>query len=351
MKAFEYARPETEAEAIEFLGTDAGQTAVLAGGTDLVSLMKAELLTPTRVVDLKRIPSLREVTRVEGGVQIGSLATLSDLAQHPLLGGYRSLFDVIDGVRAIQIQGSGTIGGDLCHLPNCWYFRGGYGLLAMENGVSLPEVGDNRYHAILGNGGPAKFVNASRFAPALIAWGAKVRIISKVDGRSSKVDGQKGSSLNPQPSTLNLHEEWVPLEYFYITPKTNSQGNTVLRPGQLISHIWLPDAAATASATYEVLQMEGLDWPLASAAVCVDVDGGLVRAARIVMGHVAPVPWLANDAARLLIGQSLNDDTAGIAADAAVARATPLSMNDYKVQLARTAVKRALLKAVGKLDV
>ena len=328
MKAFEYARPETEAEAIEFLGTDAGQTAVLAGGTDLVSLMKAELLTPARVVDLKRIPSLHEVTRVDGGVQIGSLATLTELAQHPLLGGYRSLFDVIDGVRAIQIQGSGTIGGDLCHLPNCWYFRGGYGLIAMENGVSLPEAGDNRYHAILGNGGPAKFVNASRFAPALIAWGAKVRIIG------------------PSPEQA----EWVPLEYFYITPKTNSQGNTVLRPGQLISHVWLPDAAETASATYEVLQTEGLDWPLASAGACVDVDGGLVRSARIVMGHVAPVPWLAGDAARLLVGQPLNDDTAGMAADAAVSRATPLSMNDYKVQLARTAVKRALLKAVGKLD-
>ena len=302
MKSFEYARPETEAEAIEFLGTNAGETAVLAGGTDLVSLMKAELLTPSRVVDLKRIPSLHEVTRVDGGVQIGSLATLTELAQHPLLGGYRSLFDVIDGVRAIQIQGSGTIGGDLCHLPNCWYFRGGYGLLAMENGVSLPEMGDNRYHAILGNSGPAKFVNASRFAPALIAWGAKVRVISKVDGRSSKVDGPTSASLNPQPSTLNLHEEWVPLEYFYITPKTNSQGNTVLRPDQLISHVWLPDAAETASATYEVLQMEGLDWPLASAGVCVEVDGGLVRSVRIVMGHVAPVPWLATEAARPLIG-------------------------------------------------
>jgi xanthine dehydrogenase YagS FAD-binding subunit len=328
MKAFEYARPETEAEAIEFLGTNAGQTAVLAGGTDLVSLMKAELLTPARVVDLKRIPSLREVTRVDGGVQIGSLATLSDLAQHPLLGGYRSLFDVVDGVRAIQVQGSGTIGGDLCHLPNCWYFRGGYGLLAMENGVSLPEVGDNRYHAILGNSGPAKFVNASRFAPALIAWGAKVRVIG------------------PKPD----QSEWLPLEYFYITPKTNSQGNTVLKPGQLISHVWLPDAAETASATYEVLQTEGLDWPLASAGVTLGLDGGYVREARIVMGHVAPVPWIASDAARLLIGQRLNNDTAEMAADAAVARATPLSMNEYKVQLARTAVKRALLKAVGQLE-
>ena len=328
MKAFEYARPETEAEAIEFLGTDAGQTAVLAGGTDLVSLMKAELLTPSRVVDLKRIPSLGEVTRADGGVQIGSLVTLSDLIQHPLLGGYRSLFDVVEGVRAIQVQENGTVGGDLCHLPNCWYFRSGYGLLALDKGVSLPEAGDNRYHAILGNSGPAKFVNASRFAPALIAWGAKVRVIG------------------PQPDQA----EWLPMEYFYISPKTNSQGNTVLKAGQLISHVWLPDAAETASATYEVLQTEGLDWPLASAGVTLGLDGGYVREARIVMGHVAPVPWIANDAARMLIGQPLNDDTAGMAADAAVARATPLSMNEYKVQLARTAVKRALLKAAGKLE-
>ena len=235
MKAFEYARPETEAEAIEFLGTDAGQTAVLAGGTDLVSLMKAELLTPSRVVDLKRIPSLGEVTRADGGVQIGSLVTLSDLIQHPLLGGYRSLFDVVEGVRAIQVQESGTVGGDLCHLPNCWYFRSGYGLLALDKGVSLPEAGDNRYHAILGNSGPAKFVNASRFAPALIAWGAKVRVIG------------------PQPDQA----EWLPMEYFYISPKTNSQGNTVLKAGQLISHVWLPDATAPASSR---MRTAGTPW-------------------------------------------------------------------------------------------
>lgn len=328
MKSFEYARPETEAEAIQFLGEHTGPTAVLAGGTDLTSLMRAELVTPSRVVDLKRIPTLHEITRADDGIQIGSLATLSELAEHPLLADYRSLFDVIDGVRAIQVQGSGTIGGDLCHLPNCWYFRSGYGLLAMENGESLPETGDNRYHAILGNSGPAKFVNASRFAPALIAWGAKVRVIG------------------PAPDEA----AWLPLEYFYVTPKTSAQTNTVLKPGQLISHIWLPDAAETASATYEVLQMEGLDWPLAAAGVTVRVEGGTVRQASIVMGHVAPVPWIAQDAARLLLGQPLNEETASMAADVAVARATPLSMNEYKVQVARTAVKRALLKAVHKLD-
>jgi len=327
VKSFEYARPETEAEAVQFLGDAAGGTAVLAGGTDLTSLMRAELVTPARVVDLKRIPTLHQITRAEQGVQIGSLVTLEELASHPLLKGYRSLFDVVEGVRAIQVQGSGTVGGDLCHLPNCWYFRSGYGLLGMDDGVSLPETGDNRYHAILGNSGPAKFVNASRFAPALIAWGARVRVIG------------------PTPDQA----EWLPLEYFYVTPRTGNQGNTVLKPGQLISHIWLPDAGEMASATYEVLQMEGLDWPLAAAGVTVRVEGGTVRQASIVMGHVAPVPWIAQEASRLLLGKPLTEATAEMAADAAVARATPLSMNEYKVQLARTAVKRALLKSVDQL--
>ena len=339
MKPFEYARPTTESEAVEFLGENGIQAAILAGGTDLTSLMRAELFSPSRVVDLKQIPSLHEVTRVDGGIQIGALVTLADLVKNQLLTGYRSLFDVVDGVRSIQIQGSGTIGGDLCHLPNCWYFRNGYGLLGQENSVSLPEMGDNRYHAIFGNEGAAKFVNASRFAPALMAWGAKVRIVGPKTKTSSS-DQSSGSSVDA---------EWIPLEYFYVTPKTDRQGNTILKPGQFVSHIWLPDANQLSSATYEVLQMEGLDWPLAAASVCLYVEEGLVRDASIVMGHVAPIPWVADDASRWLIGRQLNDETAGSAADMAASSARPLSMNEYKVQIARTAVKRALLKSTGQL--
>ena len=145
-------------------------------------------------------------------------------------------------------------------------------------------------------------------------------------------------------------EEYLPLEHFYITPKFESQGVTVLQPGQLISHIWLPQARSIRSATYEVLELEGLDWPLASAACCLDIEGGTVRDAWIAMGHVAPIPWSANEAARMLIGHSIDEETAQAVADIAVADVTPLSNNDYKVQLARTAVKRALLRAVDQLE-
>jgi len=326
MKPFEYARPETETEAVELLAEHGGDTAVLAGGTDLITLMQLDLCSPKRVVDLKRVPSMQGIQDVPGGVLIGALTTLDDLLEHPLAGGHASVRHVIQETRAIQIQSSGTLGGDLCHRPNCWYYRSGHGLLAMQNGESLVEEGDNRYHAIFDNQGPAKFVSASRFAPALIAWGAQVRI------------------LGPD------HEQMVALEDFYRTPRTARQGVTMLKPGQLLSHIWLPTAGDRLSATYEVMPTEGLDWPLAAAAVCLEMDGSRVRDARIVMGHVAPTPRPASAAARSLIGRRIDPETAAQAGEAAVTDATPLSNNEYKVRLAAVAVKRAILKSADLLE-
>ena len=337
MRSFEYASPETEAEALELLAEHGGNTAVLAGGTDLMTLLKRDVIQPARVVDIKNIPSLRGVKLHDNGVLIGANTTLDELNEHALAADYRSLTDVIEGIRSIQITANGTLAGDLCQLPHCWYYRNGHGLLAMQDGESLVATGDNRYHAILGNSGPAKFVNASRFAPPMIAWDAKVRVVTQVRSVSEGVE------------TVGVKEEWLPLEYFFITPKTNSQGVTVLKPGQLITHLWLPTAKETRSATYEVLQLEGLDQPQVSAAACVGLEGGIVRTAKIVLGHVAPTPWIAHEASRWLVGQKLTADTAETAGQMAVAKATPLSQNDYKVQQAQTAVKRALLKATNQL--
>jgi xanthine dehydrogenase YagS FAD-binding subunit len=329
MSSFEFASPETEAEAVEMLRDHDGQTAVLAGGTDLVSLLKAGHVAPRRVVDITRISSLKGVTAVTGGLMVGALTTLDEILVHPLLAGHPALAQVADGVHAIQVQSQGTLGGDLCHLPNCWYFRNGYGLLGNQGGESLPAEGRNDYHAILGNQGPAKYVSASRFAPALIALGAKVRIVG------------------PTPDQITL----LPLEYFFVTPKSAEQGITVLTPGQFVTHIWIPEVSPSLlSATYEVLQMEGLDYPLAAAGVALEMDGRLVKEARVVLGHVAPTPWLSLDAGQALRGRSIDEATAQAAGDAAVAHATPLSDNEYKVQIARTAVKRAVLRAVGQLE-
>ncbi len=328
MRPFEYARPETEAEAVELLNAHDGQTAVLAGGTDLMNLLKRDVLQPQRLVDIKGISSLSGIRRDGDGVLIGANVTLDDALAAPELAEHHSLLQIIDNHRAIQIQAMGTLIGDLCQWPACWYFRNGYGLLALHDGASLIEAGDNRYHAIFGNSGPAKFVSSSRFAPAAITWGAKVRVIGP---------GQQ--------------EQMVPLEYFFVTPKSNAQGTTVLKPGQLITHVWLPNAKSDEkSAAYEVLEMAGLDRPQAAAAVWLKMQSGIVREARIALGHVAPTPWIAMEAARAIVGQSVTEDTAAQVADIAVSRATPLSMNEFKVQMARAAVKRALLRAVGQLE-
>ena len=331
MRPFEYAHPETEAQAVELLNDHDGNTAILAGGTDLIGLMKQELLSPERVVDLQHVESMRGIAHTPDGVSIGALTTLEEIADSQLVVDYPSLLNVVDGHRSIQIQSMGTLGGDLCHLPNCWYFRNGYGLLALENGESLVEEGDNRYHAILGANGPAKFVSASRFAPALIALGAQVRI------------------LGPGPED----EETVPLEYFYITPKTESQGVNVMKPGQFISHVLLPapissgTQLAKQSAAYEVLEIEGLDWPLVAAACSLEIEDGIVRDAKVVLGHVAPTPWVSHEAASAIIGRPLTEETADEAGRAAVASARALSKNEYKIWQAKTAVKRALLAAAG----
>ena len=328
MRPFEYAAPQTEQEALELIGEYRSETAVLAGGTDLIGLMQRELVSPRRVVNLKGIESMRGITTDAASIVIGALTTLEEVAASSLARDYPSLANVIDGIRAVQMQQSGTIGGDLCLMPNCWYYRNGYGLLAMDNSRSLPEAGDNRYHAILGNQGPAKFVSASRFAPSLIAWDGHVRVIG------------------PDPEQAHL----IPLESFYQTPRTDRQGLTVLEPGQIVSHIVLPPAGVVHSAAYEVLELEGLDWPLAAAATSMSLENGIVREARIVMGHVAPVPWMARNAAQAIIGHAINERTADMAGAVAVEDATPLSGNEYKVQLAKTAVKRALLRAANQLN-
>jgi xanthine dehydrogenase YagS FAD-binding subunit len=323
MQAFEYASPTALDEAFALLGS--GDAQILAGGTDQISLMKDYLHTPKRVVNIKSIPGLGRIGVAREGMRIGATATMDELANNVLVrSDYPSLHVAAAGITSPQIRNVGTVGGDLCQRPRCWYFRNGFGLLAMKDGKSLVPDGENKYHAIFG-GGPAYFVSASSLGPALIALNAKVTIRSARGSRS------------------------VPVEKFFVIPKDEQTREVDLQPDEILTEIVVPGAAGLKNATYEVRQREALDWPLATASVALRLEGGgNVREARIVLGHVAPVPWVAEDAAKSLIGQPLDAPTAEKAGAAAVAGAQPLSQNGYKVQLAKVAVKRALLAAAGK---
>ncbi|HYL76078.1 MAG TPA: xanthine dehydrogenase family protein subunit M [Bryobacteraceae bacterium] len=324
MQAFEYASPSTLHEALALLGSKWGETDILAGGTDQISLMKDYLATPNRVVNIKGIKELGGIHASAAGLRIGATATFDDLANNQAVQKeYPSLHSAVMGITSPQIRNMGTVGGDLCQRPRCWYFRRGFGLLGMQDGKSLIPNGDNRYHAIFG-GGPAYFVSASSLGPALVALGAKVKLVSA-----------SGSRV-------------VAADKFFIAPQNESTREIALLPNEILTEIEIPAAHGIKNATYEVRQKEALDWPLAAASVALQMSGSSVSKARVVLGHVAPTPWVAEQAEQALAGKSLSADVIDKAADAAVAGAKPLSGNEYKVKLARVAVKRALLEASGK---
>jgi xanthine dehydrogenase YagS FAD-binding subunit len=329
MRAFEYASPTTKEQAVALLGTRWGEREILAGGTDLLSLMKDFVTEPRRLVNIKEIKELEGITYdAAKGLRIGALATFEELMGNEIIRKeYASLFQAASGVTSPQIRNAGTVGGDLCQRPRCWYFRCGMGLLAQDAaGKSLVLQGENKYHAILGNNGPAYFVNPSSLAPALIALGARVRIF-----------GVKGSRE-------------VALDKFFQSPATSDEREYALKSNEIVSEILVPPAAGVRNATYEVRQREALDWPLAAAAVALKMEGNKVASARVVLGHVAPVPWPSAEAGKLLAGKAISAKLAEAAGAAAVAGAKNLGQNGYKIQLAKVAVKRALLRAAeGKV--
>jgi len=324
MQPFEYANPSTLQEALSLLSPNWGDADVLAGGTDQISLMKDFIHTPKRVVNIKSIKELGAIHHSSQGLRIGATVTLDELASSQAVRAeYPALFTAALGVASPQIRNMGTVGGDLCQRPRCWYFRMGYGLLALKDGKSLVPNGDNRYHAIFG-GGPAYFVSASGLGPALSALGAKVKLQSATGSRT------------------------IPVEKFFVAPGNDASREIALTPNEILTEVVVPPARGQRNATYEVWQREAMDWPLATASVVLDMHGSSVRHARVVLGHVAPIPWTATKCERMLAGKSISEEVIQQAAEAAVDGAQPLAGNGYKVQLARVAVKRALLEASGR---
>jgi xanthine dehydrogenase YagS FAD-binding subunit len=325
MRAFEYASPTSTKQALSLLGTASGGAVVFAGGTDLLALMKDDIVHPKRLVNIKEIRELRGIASSSLGLRVGALTTLADLADNiNIVKDYPALADALNEAASPQIRNMATLGGNLCQRPRCWYFRSGLGLLPKDkSGKDLVATGENRYHAILGNDGPAKFVSPSSIAPALIAYGAKIRLI----GPNGKRE--------------------LPLDKFFVIPKMEDQGEHDLKHDEIVTEVVLPPATSLKAAHYEIRQKDTFDWPLATAAVVFQMRGSTVQSAHVVMGYVAPTPWPSEEAAQVITGKSISEETAKAAANAAVQTAKPLSQNAYKVQLARVAVKRAILKAGG----
>ena len=316
MKPFAYVNAASEKDAIAALGPERGKFLPLAGGMDLLALMKDYIAQPDRLVNVKGLD--RTIARTaEGGLRIGSAVTLTQLAEHAEAKRlYPALVEAAAEVGTPQIRNAGTVGGNINQRPRCWYFRNEEFPCLKKGGSRCFAVdGENQYHAIFGDG-PCHIVHPSSLAVPSIALGAKFRIVG--------------------PAGERLVEAG---EYFQM-PDRNLFGETVLAPNELMTHVMLPPPTGARMATYEVRFKQSHDWPLAFASVVLMLSGDTVSTARIVMGAVAPIPWRSQAAEGALVGKRLSEEAAMNAAE-------PMTSNAYKVQIARTAVKRAIMKAAG----
>jgi xanthine dehydrogenase YagS FAD-binding subunit len=326
MNPFVYLSPADKDSAVAQLENQWGITEILAGGTDLIALIKDDIITPSRVLNIKKITGLNTLTVDQtSGLQAGCLVTLDEMAGDARLQKlYPVLATAIADAASPQIRNMATIAGNLCQRPRCWYFRNGYGLLAVDSkGKSLVLQGDNRYHAILGNKGPAYFVSPSTIAPVLVALGATVTIMGPNNSRT------------------------IALENFFRIPSAGQEREHDLQPNELVTAVNVPPPDGSATAYYEVRQKHGFDWPVATATVALKTTAKKVTAASIVLGHVAPTPWRSREAENSLMGQTLDENAAASASEAALKPAVSLGQNGYKIQVAKVALKRAILQAAG----
>jgi xanthine dehydrogenase YagS FAD-binding subunit len=323
VKAFAYVKPAGEKQIVAALALPGGRALPLAGGMDLLGLMKDYIAQPDRLVSVKELDAA--ITKGAGGtLRIGAAVTLADLAANADARRlYPALTDAAAEVGTPQIRNAGTVGGNLNQRPRCWYFRNEeFNCLKKGGSRCFAVDGENQYHAIFGDG-PCHIVHPSSLAVPAIALDARFRLVGPTGERE------------------------VAAAEYYQMPDRNLLGETVLGAGEILTHMILPAPGATRAATYEVRFKQSHDWPLAMASVALSMQGQNVRAARVILGAVAPIPWRSPAAEGALAGKRLSEQVAMEAADAAVASAKPMSGNAYKVQIARTAVKRAILKASG----
>ena len=327
MNAFTYTSPTNLPSALSLLAKSWGTTEVLAGGTDLLALLKDDVLAPSQLVNIKGIGSLHALKiDQKTGLHAGCLIKLDELASNQQIAKlYPALAMALGDAASPQIRNMATLGGNLCQRPRCWYFRNGYGLLARDaNGESLVLKGDNRYHAILGNGGPAYFVSPSTIAPVLVALGARIDIA-----------GPKGTRS-------------IPLESFYRIPQKQEHREHDLHPNEIVAFVKVPPPSpGSSTAYYEVRQKHGFDWPAATATVSLITENKKVIKASVVLGHVAPIPWRSKEAEAALIGKVIDEDVAVAASRAALQPSRSLGQNGYKIQIARVALGRAIMQASG----
>ena len=327
MKAFAYVNPANEREAVAAMKVATGTVAMpIAGGQDILARMKDYISSPDRIVNVKNALDTT-IASQGGGLKIGAAVRIADLMENQQVARmYPAVTAAAVEVGTPQIRNQGTVGGNVNQRPRCWYFRNEEFVCYKKGGNRcFAPAGENQYHAIFGNDGPSHIVHPSSLAVPFVAYNAKFRVVGSAGER-----------------------EIAAADYFTLPTLQNVRKENVLADDELLTHVILPPPGDNLRhGHYEVRYKESHDWPLSFVTVVLGVQGQTIQTARVVLGAVAPIPWRSEDAERALVGRPLNEATAAAAGDAAVRAAKPLSRNGYKVQVCKTAVKRAVMRAAG----
>jgi xanthine dehydrogenase YagS FAD-binding subunit len=319
LPGFTYVRAKTVADGVRQLAVPG--TRVHAGGTDLVGCLRDGVFTAKTLVSVSGLKELRGIVSAPaGGLRIGALTTHGQIvADKTIKESYAALAQASAAVASPQLRNQGTIGGNLCQRPRCWYFRGDFQCLRKGGDLCYALGGENQYHAVFG-GDKCVVVHPSDTAPALFALGARVRIA-----------GPGGSRV-------------LPLSSFFVGPAKNVSKETILEKNEILTEILLPAAEPGLRSSYRKVRARGAwDFALAGMAVALLMKDGEIARARVVFSGVAPVPWRSQPVEDAITGKALTPEVVATAAEAGVRGAEPLERNAYKVPLLKGIITESLL--------
>ncbi|MCB0730089.1 MAG: xanthine dehydrogenase family protein subunit M [Ignavibacteriae bacterium] len=321
MKTFEYMQPENIESASKFL-TKNKDSIAFAGGTDLLGLMKDDIFSPKQLVNLKKIGDLNFIKYNENeGLRIGALTKLSEIENHNIVKEkYNVLYQSIYELATPQLKNIGTLGGNICQRPRCFYFRGDYDCIRKGGDTCFAITGHNKYHCIVG-GDPCYIVHPSDTAVALVALNAKFKIF---DGKNEKT---------------------IPAEEFFILPNVDETKENILNSGELLTEIIIPPINNNTVSSYIKVKERGAwDFALVSIAGVFNKNDNKITDGKIVFGGVAPSPWQDKKINDNLVSFNLTQENIKKLSSLAFEKTDVLEMNEYKVTLAKNLIIKLLLE-------
>ena len=324
LPSFDYIRPDNLKAAVKQLSSEGA--AVHGGGTDLLGCLRDRIFDVSKLVSISRIPDLKGIRETaDGGLRIGALATITDIAENPVIQErFSVLAQAAAEVASPQLRNQGTIGGNICQKPRCWYYRGDFDCLRKGGDRCFAPMGENQFHCILGSDSICFIVHPSDPAPALVALNAK-----------AEIQGPKGKRS-------------LALEEFHMPPGVDVTRETYLNPGEIVTEIVIPPAPQGLRSAYrKVRTRRAWDFAIAGTAIALQFDGDTVTNGRVVLSGAAPVPWRSQPVEKRIIGKKLDEELIAEAAEASMEGAMPLKKNDYKIALFKAVVFEELTKIAG----